>query len=154
MQSATMCWRRRTGMRKGGRQMWNRIPRSVEYQAKYLIYSKKQHLFLAVYEFSGTTNEVVLYRENTDAMTSSSKSSTVKGRDAAFIGLNENQFAILDDDKTGLAVYTLPGGASQETKENDKLFEENQPTQTNDDSIRGPMPFMLKLKLIVSIQLL
>jgi len=51
----------------------------VEYQAKYLIYSIKQHLFLAVYEFSGTTNEVVLYRENTDAMTSSSKSSTVKG---------------------------------------------------------------------------
>jgi len=51
----------------------------VEYQAKYLIYSKKQHLFLVAYEFSGTTNEVVLYRENTDAEISNSKSSTVKG---------------------------------------------------------------------------
>ncbi|KAK7364047.1 hypothetical protein VNO80_12386 [Phaseolus coccineus] len=132
------------------KKLYNSIPRSVEYQAKYLIYSKKQHLFLALYEFSGTTNEVVLYRENTDAMTSSSKSSTVKGRDAAFIGLNENQFAILDDDKTGLAVYTLPGGgASQETKENDKLFEENQPTETNDGdgSIRGPTPFMFETEV-------
>ncbi|ESW28815.1 hypothetical protein PHAVU_002G020500 [Phaseolus vulgaris] len=129
------------------KKLYNSIPRSVEYQAKYLIYSIKQHLFLAVYEFSGTTNEVVLYRENTDAMTSSSKSSTVKGRDAAFIGLNENQFAILDDDKTGLAVYTLPGGASQETKDNDKLFEENQPTETEDGSIRGPTPFMFETEV-------
>ncbi|XP_022631757.1 uncharacterized protein LOC106777019 [Vigna radiata var. radiata] len=129
------------------KKLYNSIPRGVEYQAKYLIYSKKQHLFLAVYEFTGTTNEVVLYRENTDAMTSNSKSSTVKGCDAAFIGQNENQFAILDDDKTGLSVYTLPGGASQETKENDKLFEENQPTETNDGSIRGPTPFMFETEV-------
>ena len=51
----------------------------MEYQAKYLIYSKKQRLFLVVYEFSGATNEVVLYWENTDAETVNSKSSTVKG---------------------------------------------------------------------------
>lgn len=69
------------------------------------------------------------------------------GRDAAFIGPNENQFAILDDDKTGLAVYTLPGGASQETKDNDKLFEENQPTETEDGSIRGPTPFMFETEV-------
>lgn len=69
------------------------------------------------------------------------------GCDAAFIGQNENQFAILDDDKTGLSVYTLPGGASQETKENDKLFEENQPTETNDGSIRGPTPFMFETEV-------
>ncbi|RDX86867.1 hypothetical protein CR513_31746 [Mucuna pruriens] len=123
------------------------IPRSVEYHAKYLIYSKKQHLFLVVYEFSGTTNEVVLYWENTDGKTANTKSSTVKGRDAAFIGPSENQFAILDDDKTGLAVYTLPGGASQETKENDKLFEENQPTETSAGSIRGPTPFMFETEV-------
>ncbi|CAJ1929727.1 unnamed protein product [Sphenostylis stenocarpa] len=78
---------------------------------------------------------------------SSSKSSTVKGRDAAFVGLKENQFAILDDDKTGLAVYTLPGEASQETKENDKHFEENQPTETNNCSIRGPTPFMFETEV-------
>ncbi|KAG5089583.1 hypothetical protein JHK86_002195 [Glycine max] len=129
------------------KKLYNSIPRSVEYQAKYLIYSKKQHLFLVAYEFSGTTNEVVLYRENTDAEISNSKSSTVKGRDAAFIGPNENQFAILDDDKTGLAVYTLPGGASQETKENDKLFEENQPTETTVGSIQGPTPFMFETEV-------
>jgi len=51
----------------------------VEYRAKYLIHSKKQRLFLIVYEFSGVTNEVVLYWENSDAQVANSKSSTVKG---------------------------------------------------------------------------
>lgn len=51
----------------------------MEYRAKYLVHSKKQCLFLVVYEFSGATNEVVLYWENTDAQTANSKSSTVKG---------------------------------------------------------------------------
>jgi hypothetical protein len=51
----------------------------VEYQANYLTYSKKQHLFLVAYEFSGITNEVVVYRENTEVETVNSKSSTVKG---------------------------------------------------------------------------
>ncbi|KAK7307612.1 hypothetical protein VNO77_40835 [Canavalia gladiata] len=129
------------------KKLYNSIPGSVEYQAKYLIHSKKQHLFLAVYEFRGSKNEVLLYRENTDAERVNSKSSTMKGRDAAFIGLNENQFAILDDDKTGLAVYTLPGGALQEAKENDKLFEENQPTETTVGSIRGPTPFMFETEI-------
>jgi len=32
-----------------------------------------------VYEFSGVTNEVVLYWENSDAQVANSKSSTVKG---------------------------------------------------------------------------
>ncbi|KAK7309225.1 hypothetical protein RJT34_05777 [Clitoria ternatea] len=129
------------------KKLYNSIPGTVEYRVKCLIYSKKQHLFLVVYEFIGTTNEVVLYRENTDAQTSNSKTSTVKGRDAAFIGPNENQFAILDDDNTGLAVYTLPGGASQEAKENDKLLEENQPTETSVGSIRGPSPFMFETEV-------
>lgn len=148
----------------------------MEYRAKYLVYSKKQRLFLVVYEFSGATNEVVFYWENTDAQTANSKSSTVKGilsveciflfmpefvhalcvnnssnhlvgRDAAFIGSNENQFAILDDDRTGLAVYTLPGGASKEAKDNDKVFEENQPAETSVGSIRGPTPFMFETEV-------
>lgn len=129
------------------RKLYNSIPGSVEYRAKYLVYSKKQRLFLVVYEFSGATNEVVFYWENTDAQTANSKSSTVKGRDAAFIGSNENQFAILDDDRTGLAVYTLPGGASKEAKDNDKVFEENQPAETSVGSIRGPTPFMFETEV-------
>lgn len=44
-----------------------------------MVYSKRQQLFLVVYEFSGTTNEVVLYRENVDTQLADSKSSTVKG---------------------------------------------------------------------------
>lgn len=51
----------------------------MEYQAKHLHYSKKQRLFLVVYEFSGATNEVVLYWENAGAEIASSKCSTVKG---------------------------------------------------------------------------
>jgi hypothetical protein len=68
------------------------------------------------------------------------------GRDAAFIGPNENQFAILDEDKTGLAVYILPGG-SQEPKDIEKAFEENQPTETSDGSIKGPTPFMFETEV-------
>ncbi|WJX95245.1 hypothetical protein P8452_76584 [Trifolium repens] len=126
------------------RKLYNSIPGNVEYRAKYLIHSKKQRLFLVVYEFSGASNEVVLYWENSAAQTGNSKSSTVKGRDAAFIGSNENQFAILDEDRAGLALYTLPGGTSQEAKDNDNVYEENQPTETNVGSIRGPTPFMFE----------
>ncbi|RDY07951.1 hypothetical protein CR513_07872, partial [Mucuna pruriens] len=129
------------------RKLYNSIPGNVEYRAKYLIHSKKQRLFLVVYEFSGATNEVVLYWENTDAQTANSKSSTVKGRDGAFVGPNENQFAILDDDKTGLGVYTLPGGASQEAKDSDKVFEENPTAETSVNSIHGPTPFMFETEV-------
>ncbi|BAT75565.1 uncharacterized protein HKW66_Vig0034620 [Vigna angularis] len=133
------------------RKLYTSIPGNVEYRAKYLIHSKRQRLFLVVYEFSGATNEVVLYWENSDAQVANSKSSTVKGRDAAFVGPNENQFAILDDDKTVLSVYTLPGGASQEAKDNENVFEEN-PTatataETTVGSIRGPIPYMFETEV-------
>lgn len=124
------------------KKLYTSIPGNVEYYPKYMIYSKKQSLFLVVYEFSGATTEVVLYWENTDLQTASSKSSTVKGRDGAFIGPNENQFAILDDDKTGLALYILPGSVSQEANEKNGAMEENQSADTNIGSIRGPMQFM------------
>jgi hypothetical protein len=55
------------------------IPGNVEYHVKYMLYSKKQHLFLVVYEFGSATNEVVLYWENNDSLTANSKYSTVKG---------------------------------------------------------------------------
>ncbi|KAH7511543.1 hypothetical protein JRO89_XSUnG0192200 [Xanthoceras sorbifolium] len=123
------------------------IPGNVEYYPKHLVYSKKQQLFLVVYEFSGTTNEVVLYRENTDSQVADSKSSTVKGRDAAFIGPNDNQFAILDDDKTGLALYILAGVASQEANENNGAVEQNQLSNTNVGSVRGPVQFMFETEV-------
>jgi len=44
-----------------------------------MVYSIKQHLFLVVYEFSGSANEVVLYWENTNAQPANNKGSTFKG---------------------------------------------------------------------------
>lgn len=69
------------------------------------------------------------------------------GQDAAFIGPNENQFAVLDDDKTGLALYVLPGKPSQEANENNLAIEENQPVETGVGSIRGPMQFMFETEV-------
>lgn len=55
------------------------IPGNVEFHPKFIVHSKKQRLFLVTYEFSGATNEVVLYWENTDSPTANSKCTTVKG---------------------------------------------------------------------------
>ncbi|KAJ0097107.1 hypothetical protein Patl1_28747 [Pistacia atlantica] len=123
------------------KKLYTSIPSNVEYYPKYMVYSKKQQLFLVVYEFSGTTNEVVLYRENVDSQLANSKSSTVKGRDAAFIGPSENQFAILDEDKTGLALYILLGVDSQEADE------KNQSADSNVGSVRGPVQFMFETEV-------
>lgn len=51
----------------------------MEYHPKYMLYSKKQHIFLVVYEFSGSANEVVVYSENTETQSANSKCTTVKG---------------------------------------------------------------------------
>ncbi|XP_024179532.1 uncharacterized protein LOC112185508 [Rosa chinensis] len=120
------------------------VPANVEYHPKYLFYSKRRRIFLVVYEFSGATNEVVLYFENTDSQAANSKCSTVKGRDAAFIGPDENQFAILDDDKTGLALHILPGKATPEANEKNLLADENQSMNTDTAAPRGPMQFMFE----------
>lgn len=55
------------------------IPGNVEFHPKFIVHSRKQRLFLVTYEFSGATNEVVLYWENTDSQTVNSKCTTVKG---------------------------------------------------------------------------
>ncbi|KAE8723338.1 estradiol 17-beta-dehydrogenase 1-like [Hibiscus syriacus] len=127
------------------------IPGNVEYYPKRMVYGKKRHLFLIVYEFSGTTNEVVLYWENTDIKLANSKGNTVKGCDAAFIGPNENQFAILDEDKSGLALYVLPGVALQEAGDKNGAVEPNllpdQPVEANTNSIQGPMPFLFETEI-------
>ncbi|OMP02070.1 hypothetical protein COLO4_11380 [Corchorus olitorius] len=75
-----------------------------------------------------------------------SKGSTIKGCDAAFIGPKENQFAILDEDKTGLALYILPGAALEEADGKNGAVEPNlmpdQPVDAKVNSIQGPMSFM------------
>ncbi|KAM1702142.1 hypothetical protein ACFX13_027932 [Malus domestica] len=125
------------------KKLYTTVPGNVEYHPKYMAYGKKQGLFLVVYEFSGATNEVVLYFENTNTQAANSKCTTIKGRDAAFIGPNENQFAILDDDKTGLVLYILPKKASPEANEKNLLAEESQPVDT-DAGPKGPMQFMFE----------
>lgn len=129
------------------KKLYTSIPGNVEYYPKYMSYSKKQHLFLVVYEFSGATNEVVLYWENTDFQSANSKGSTYKGRDAAFIGPNENQFAILDDDKTGLSLYILSVTALQEVDEKNGTVDQNQSADANPGSIRGPLQFMFETEV-------
>ncbi|XP_039000010.1 uncharacterized protein LOC120125716 [Hibiscus syriacus] len=130
------------------KKLFTSIPGNVEYYPKRIVYSKKRHLFLTVYEFSGTTNEVVLYWENTDIKLANSKGNTVKGCDEAFVGPNENQFAILDEDKSGLALYVLPGAALQEAGDKNGAVEPNllpdQPVEANTNSIQGPMPFLIE----------
>ncbi|XP_058228445.1 uncharacterized protein LOC131336574 isoform X2 [Rhododendron vialii] len=129
------------------KKLYTSIPGNVEFQPKHLLYSNKQHLFLVVYEFSGATNEVVLYWENTDAKSANRKESTIKGRDAAFIGPNENQFVILDEDKTGLALYVLPGGASQEVGKKNVLDEQSQAADLNIGSVKGPLQFLFETEV-------
>lgn len=133
------------------KKLYTSIPGNVEYRPKRIVYGKRQHLFLVVYEFSGTTNEVVVYRENTDLQLPNSKSSTIKGRDAAFIGPNENQFAILDDDKTGLVLYILPGVATQDSEGKKGAAEPNllpnQSSDTDVGSVRGPLPFLFETEV-------
>ncbi|XP_016683018.2 uncharacterized protein [Gossypium hirsutum] len=128
------------------KKLFTSIPGNVEYYPKHMVYSEKRHLFLVVYEFSGTTNEVVLYWENTDLKLSNSKGSTVKGFDAAFIGPNENHFAILDEDKSGLALYILPGAVLQEANGQKGAVEPNllpdEPVDVKLKSVQGPIPFM------------
>ncbi|KAL8473143.1 hypothetical protein ACS0TY_030106 [Phlomoides rotata] len=129
------------------RKLYTSVPGNVEIHPKNIIYSKKQHIFLVAYELSGgtATNEVVLYWENTDPQFANSKVTTVKGVDAAFVGNNENQFAILDEDKTALSLYMLPGAASQESVE--KILTanvESQSVETEVASIKGPMQFMFE----------
>ncbi|KAI3697997.1 hypothetical protein L6452_31106 [Arctium lappa] len=117
------------------------MPGHVEFHGKYLLHSRKQHMFLVVYEFNGAASEVVLYWENTNSQSSNSKANTIKGRDAAFIGLNDGQFAILDEDRIELSVYTLPGGSSKPAAEKNMIDDEKQYENLDVSSIKGPQQF-------------
>ncbi|PIN18240.1 hypothetical protein CDL12_09092 [Handroanthus impetiginosus] len=139
-----MAYNLTSGVENIYKKLYNSNPGNVEIHPKYIIYSKKQHIFLVVYEFSGGANEVVLYWENTDPQFANSKLSTIKGADAAFVGPNENQFAILDEDRTALSLYMLPGAASQESSAKNGTATENQTVETEVASIKGPVQFMFE----------
>ncbi|XP_057520245.1 uncharacterized protein LOC130800673 [Amaranthus tricolor] len=131
------------------KKLYTANPSNVEHHPKGIVYSWKQNLFLVIYELSGAANEVVLYRENTDTQLANSKDSTVKGQDAAFIGTDDNQFAILENDKIGLALYKLPGRSSNELDENNKAALEENPTadlaaDAAPSSVKGPVQFMFE----------
>lgn len=72
---------------------------------------------------------------------------THPGRDAAFIGPNENHFVILDEDKTGLALYVLPGGASEEVGKKNVLDEQSQAADLNVGSVKGPLQFLFETEV-------
>lgn len=77
------------------------------------------------------------------------------GQDAAFIGPNENQFAILDDDKTGLSLFILPGttlleAVGKKTEAIDKengAVEQSESADTNVGSIKGPLQFLFETEI-------
>ncbi|KAL3733285.1 hypothetical protein ACJRO7_022760 [Eucalyptus globulus] len=126
------------------------IPGNVDYYPTRIVYSMKQHLFLIVYECRGAANEVFLYWENTNIQAANSKGSSVKGLDAAFVGPNENQFAVLDNDKSGLSLFVLPGGTLLEAdnqKKEASSAEQSESADTNVGSIQGPLPFMFETEV-------
>ncbi|EPS67380.1 hypothetical protein M569_07395, partial [Genlisea aurea] len=122
------------------------VPGNVEIHPKRMVYSIKQHLFLVIY-MRAAANEVVMYWENTDPQFSNSKVTTVKGTDAAFIGRNENKFALLDEDKTVLSLYMLPGAALQEPSEIKGAVDESQSVETDGTLIKGPVQFLFECEV-------
>ncbi|KAF7148753.1 hypothetical protein RHSIM_Rhsim03G0142800 [Rhododendron simsii] len=102
---------------------------------------------------SSVVLEVVLYWENTDAQPADSKESTIKGPDAEVFGPNENHFVILDEDKTGLDLYVLPGGDLQEVGKKNVLDEQSQATDLNVGAMKGPLQcsFFSKRKINYSV---
>ncbi|KAG9450862.1 hypothetical protein H6P81_010827 [Aristolochia fimbriata] len=130
------------------KKLYSAIPGHVEFQPKRMLYSPKQNLFLVVFGFGPTYNEIVFYREQTDAQSVNSKGSTLKGRDAAFIGPSENQYAILDDDKISLSLFILPGAsAPQKAAENNGALDANTFSETNVASDRGPLVFTFETEV-------
>ncbi|MCO5598491.1 hypothetical protein L7F22_052588 [Adiantum nelumboides] len=87
-----------------------------------MLYSTKQHLFLIFFECRGATSEVVLYRDQVDMHTATERVITSSGCDGAFIGAQENQYAILEDDGLGLSLFSLE--ENSEAKSEKQLSEE------------------------------
>nr|CAD1843987.1 unnamed protein product [Ananas comosus var. bracteatus] len=131
------------------KKLYSTIPGNVECLPKNMLYSSKQHLFLVVFELSapnGVVHEVVLYWEQTDPQSVNSRGSSVKGRDAAFLGPNENHYAILEEDKSGLILYTLslPEMASKEVTERSGALDENTFAHKRSGSSYGRLQFVFE----------
>ncbi|OAE26773.1 hypothetical protein AXG93_1129s1220 [Marchantia polymorpha subsp. ruderalis] len=78
-----------------------------ERMPKHMIYSRKHHLFMIFFECRGAPSEVVLYRDPMGTHSAAERVNTVAGRDGAFIGHQENQYAVLEDDGMGLVLNFL-----------------------------------------------
>lgn len=135
------------------KKLYSTIPGNVECLPKSMLYSSKQHFFLVVFELSGASgvlHEVVLYWEQTDPHSVNNKGSSIKGRDAALMGPNENQYAILDEDKTSLALFILPGVASQEASqasESNGALDEKSFADNRVVSNQGPLQFVFETEV-------
>lgn len=68
------------------------------------------------------------------------------GRDAAFLGPNENHYAILEEDKSGLILYTLslPEMASKEVTERSGALDENTFAHKRSGSSYGRLQFVFE----------
>lgn len=134
------------------KKLYSTIPSNVECLAKSVVYSSKQNMFMVVFELSGPNgvlHEVVLYWEQTDPHTVNSKGSSVKGRDAAFMGPVDNQYCILDEDKVGLLLYTIPRPTSKEDleKTNQAALDENSFAKAKADKKQGPLQFVFETEV-------
>ncbi|XVF59465.1 hypothetical protein PTKIN_Ptkin07bG0278300 [Pterospermum kingtungense] len=111
------------------------VPGDVEYHPRTMVYGKKWHPFLIVYEFSGARNEVVLYWELR----------------CSIIGPSENQFATLDEDKSGPVLYIRPGATLQEAVGKNGAVEPNllrdQPGNAKVNFVQGPMQFLFETQV-------
>ncbi|PKU62784.1 uncharacterized protein LOC110101272 [Dendrobium catenatum] len=141
-----MAYNLSTGAESLCKKLYSTIPGNVECLPKHMLYSSKQRLFFVVFELIGTNgslHEVVIHREPTDDQSSNNKGSLLKGRDAALLSSNENQYAILDEDRSGLALYVLPGPTFQEVNENNGAIDGNS-SDGQRGSDRGPHHFIFE----------
>ncbi|KAH0464369.1 hypothetical protein IEQ34_007155 [Dendrobium chrysotoxum] len=141
-----MAYNLSTGAESLCKKLYSTIPGNVECLPKHMLYSSKQHLFFVVFELIGTNgslHEVVIHRELTDDQLSNNKGSLLKGRDAALLSANENQYAILDEDRSGLALYVLPGPTFQEVNEHNGAIDGNS-SDGQRGSDRGPHHFIFE----------
>lgn len=60
------------------------------------------------------------------------------------MGPNENQYAILDEDKTGLALYLLPSASVEESAEKNGALDPNSFSEDKVVSGRGPLQFVFE----------
>ncbi|KAI0529076.1 hypothetical protein KFK09_001622 [Dendrobium nobile] len=107
------------------KKLYSTISTPIECIPVSMLYSSKQHLFIVVFELSGpagSVHEVVL---KTEVQSFYCKGTSLRGRDAAFIGPNENQYAILDEERTSLSLHKFQGLTLLEQNRNIESMEEN-----------------------------